>query len=183
MAKKTVHDLMERVLASGGKTHQVKHKGAAAFLPLRVAPALKKKLQAAADSQGVSLNLYMQDLLAAKANGNPDANALDTERAQEAQRTVKQRLETSTASVRQVRERLDGLRKFWRGLVADVESALRTGQFSFWRGEPDEETKRMLAALEKQMDACAASLSSTRDEIVKARPKRATVLDRALGRE
>lgn len=172
MAKNKQPDLMARVRAFHGKQRKTARVGATAFLALRVPPAMKKKIEAAAAEQGISVNSYMQDLVAAKANGNPGPDPLAAERAVAAQREIRSELETSTASVREVRDRLDGMRKFWRGMVADVEDTLRAGKFSWWSGTPDEETKRMLATLETQMRACADSLAQTRSAILAARPKK-----------
>lgn len=165
---------MARVRSFHGKQRKTARVGVTAFMPLRVPPDLKKKLEDAAAKQGVSLNSYMQDLVAAKANGNPGPDPLAAERAVAAQREIRSELQTSTASVREVRDRLDGMRKFWRGMVADVEDTLRAGKFSWWHGTPDEETKRMLATLETQMLACADSLAQTRKAILAARPQKAS---------
>lgn len=182
MARRNKSNLLQRVKnfqpkASKGRT--------TAFLPLRIPPAAKVQLQRAADERGVSLNSYMQDLVLAKANGRSDADAIEEERGHSAQREVRSELETSTASVRAVRDRLDGLRKFWRGMVADVEATVRAGKFSWWGGEPDEETKRMLGTLETQMRACADSLAQTRAAILAARPGKGsagqTVWDSIVG--
>jgi len=163
MAKAKKADLLTRVLGrpKGPPT---------SYLPLRVPPEVKATLERDAKKAGVPLNKYMQSLLAAKANGAPNPDAIEEERGHSAQREIKRELQSSVASAADIRGRLDGLRRLCRGMLADAERALRAGRYSFWRGEPDEETKKNIAALELEIAACSKSVSEARAAILAARP-------------
>lgn len=180
MPEKSKADLMSRVRSFRGKgkkpgrnTH---------FIGIRLPPDVKREIEAQAKRDGVSLNSYMQDLVAAKANGASTPDAIEEERGRSAEREIRRELLNSVASAGDIRRSLAGLRDLNRGLLADAERALREGRYSFWRGEADQETKKIIAALELAIADLKKHVAEARTAILAARPKKPeTQWDRIVG--
>lgn len=178
MVKKAKGDLMSRVRSFRGKgkpTGRNTH-----FIGIRLPADVKREIEAGAASEGVSLNSYVQELMAVKATGRSTPDAIEEERGLSAEREIRRELLTSVTSAGDIRQRLDGLRHLCRGMLADAERTLRAGHYSFWRGEPDKETQRILTSLETELVACSKSVSEARAAILAARPGKASAEGKTL---
>lgn len=158
---------------------------ATSYMPLRVPVATKEKLRAEAARKGVDLNSYLQDLLAAKANGRATPDAVEEERGHSAEREIRRELLNSVASAGDIRRRLEGLRRLCRGLLADAERAVREGRYSWWHGTPDPDTAKILAALDLEIANLSKHAAEARTAILATRPGKdpggKTVWDSIMG--